>query len=178
MIANLNWYKDHATVVKAWRRVVDQSGTAGAVLLLAGRFSDKATELKALCFDLGLGNSVRFLDFVEDVPGLLSAADLCVFSSEGEGVPNGVLEAMAAGLPVAAVDDPSIREAVGPDGDPSLSPRGDADGLANRILALAADEVTRARLGSLYRARIRKEFSVEAMCEQTSKLIATALSES
>ena len=177
MVANLNWYKDHATVVKAWRLVVDQAGAANPVLLLAGRFSDKATELKALCFDLDLRNAVRFLDFVEDVPGLLGAADLCVFSSEGEGIPNGVLEAMAARLPVAAIDDPSIREAVGTDGGAWLSPRGDASALASRIIDLAADQVTRARLGSLNRARIEREFSVRTMCEQTSSLISSALSD-
>ena len=133
--------------------------------------------MKALCFDLGLGNSVRFLGFVDDVPGLLGAVDLCVFSSKAEGVPNGVLEAMAAGLAVAAIDDPSIREALGPEGDPWLAPPGDPDALAALILDLAAHPETRERLGDANRERIQAEFSVRAMCEQTSSLIERALSE-
>jgi glycosyltransferase involved in cell wall biosynthesis len=178
MVATLSEYKDHATLVRAWLQVVDGLRGRGEtpVLVLAGRFGQTQQALKALAFDLDLGKNVRFLGHVDDIAGLLGAVDLGVFSSRSEGSPNGVLECMAAGLPVVGTDEPGIREVIGPDGYPCLAPAGDADALAARILGLMDDPQARARLGTLNRARIEAEFSMRAMCERTASLIANALS--
>ena len=66
--------------------------------MLAGRFDSKYDDLLALTTDLKLQENIIFLGWVDDIPGLLSAVDICVFSSLTEGSPNGVLESMAAGL--------------------------------------------------------------------------------
>jgi glycosyltransferase involved in cell wall biosynthesis len=178
MVANLSTYKDHATLLRAWSMVVNSLRARGksAVLLLAGRFAHTQDTLKALAFDLELGKSVRFLGPIDDVSGLLSAVDLGVFSSRSEGSPNGVLECMAAGLPVVGTDEPGIREVLGPDGNALLAPPGDTNELAALILDLVSDPQSRARLGRLNRTRIQEEFSVRAMCEQSSSLIVNALS--
>jgi glycosyltransferase involved in cell wall biosynthesis len=178
MVATLSEYKDHETLIRAWSQVVDAMRGRGEtpVLLLAGRFGQTQLALKALAFDLDLGRNVRFLGHVDDIAGLLGAVDLGVFSSRSEGSPNGVLECMAAGLPVVGTDEPGIREVIGPDGYPCLAPPGDADALSARVLRLIDDPLTRTRLGSLNRARIEAEFSMRAMCERTASLMANALS--
>src|ERR1051325_2477719 len=127
MVANLTQYKDHDTLLRAWRLVVDAMESEGrsAVLLLAGRLdSSDSTHhaVKALAYDLELGKSVRFLGQVLDLSGLLGAIEIGVFSSRSEGIPNGVLECMAAGLAVAGTDIIGISEAVGPSGQPYLAP--------------------------------------------------------
>ncbi len=173
MIANLRQPKDHATLIRAWRQVIDQTGPA-ARLALAGQPMEAAPALQDLTRQLGLEDQVLFLGQVSDVSGLLQAADLGVFSSRSEGSPNGVLEAMAAGLAVVATDLPGIRAACG-EGDDCLAAPGDAAGLAQRILALYADAGRRARLGQANRQRVAREFSLEAMCQATSQYIAAQL---
>ena len=86
MLAHLHPGKDHATVLRAWRLVVDQleAEEKRAVLLLAGRDAGGGNAAKALAFDLDLRDCVRFVGEVSDVSGFLSAADLAVFSSRSE----------------------------------------------------------------------------------------------
>jgi glycosyltransferase involved in cell wall biosynthesis len=177
MVANLQIFKDHVTLLKAWRVVVERLRAEGreAVLLLAGRFDDTHTPLKALAYDLDLGRSVRFLGQVKDVPGLLSAVDLGVHSSVNEGCPNGVLECMAAGLAVAGTDYPGIREAVGPAGYAFLAPPYDAEALADRIVALALDPEARRQAGDANRRRIETQFHPHKMSEETEAVIAAAM---
>ncbi|MCP4108878.1 MAG: glycosyltransferase, partial [Desulfobacteraceae bacterium] len=177
MVANLSGWKDHATLLKAWRIVVNhlQAADSYAVLLLAGGFVNTHHQLKALACDLELGNSVRFLGYVEDIPGLLEAVDIGVLSSRSEGCPNGVLECMATGLAVAGTDIPGIREAVGQDGYPFLAPAENAESLADRILKLAANHKLRMKIGEANRSRIEEKFGLQRMCEETVKLIAEKL---
>jgi glycosyltransferase involved in cell wall biosynthesis len=176
MIANLQENKDHATLLRAWRTVCDRLGAQGrrALLVLAGRL-DAAEALQRLTDDLQLNRSVRLLGEVDDVPGLLSAADLGVFSSRSEGCPNGVLESMAAGLAVAATDCLGIREAVGELGYVWLAPAGDAEALAERMIRLADDPALRAQLGSANALRIQSEFTLDRMNADLAALLPAAL---
>ncbi len=173
MVANLHSDKDHATLLRSWRIVIDRLAAGGRspVLLLAGRFDDAALSLKALAFDLELAKQVRFLGPVSDISGLLQASDLGVLSSRCEGCPNAVLEYMAAGLPVAGTDIPGIREALGEQGKPWLAPVGDAAALADRILRLCGSEGLRRAYGAENILRIKNEFAPNLMCEATTLLI-------
>jgi len=177
MLASIHPHKDHATLLRAWRRVLDGGHAFGQspVLLLAGRSYGYEGGLKALAFDLGLGDSVRFLGPVDDVAALLGAVDLCVHSSRTEGLPNSVLEAMSAGVPVVATDLPGIREAVGPSGFRFLAPPGDDQGLADRILQFVASERLRAETGKELRDRAGREFEAEAMCRAVAEVLVGAL---
>lgn len=180
MVANLTKFKDHATLLRAWRLVVDRLEAEGrsGVLLLAGRFDETHDSAKALAFDLDLGKSVRFLGSVRDVSGLLAAVDLAVLSSPSEGSPNGVLEAMALGLAVVGTDNPGMREVVGPGGYQFLAPPGDAEALANRILRLATNSSLRAEVGSGNYLRIEREFNPRLTCQQMVSLIIEGMQDS
>jgi glycosyltransferase involved in cell wall biosynthesis len=185
VVANLQKNKDHETLLRAWRIACDRLGAplarqAGegpgvrALLVLAGRL-DAPAAIQGLIGELQLDQSVRLLGEVDDVSGLLSAADLGVLSSRSEGCPNGVLESMAAGLAVVATDCPGIREAVGGAGTPWLAPAGDAEAMAERILRLAADAELRAQLGAANRQRIASEFTRERLNADLATLLASAL---
>ena len=68
------------------------------VLLIAGD-GELREELENAAAKLGLGSTVRFLGFRDDIPDLLHAADMFVLPSLFEGLPGGAIEAQAAGLP-------------------------------------------------------------------------------
>lgn len=174
MLAHLHRFKDHDTLLRAWRIVVDELRLGGreAVLLLAGRASGTEDELKALAYDLELGRSVRFLGEVDDIAGLIGACDAGAFSSIREGCPNGVLECMAGGLVVAGTDIPGIREAVGPDGYAFLAPPGDADGLAAAVIRLARDPALREEIGRRSSSRVHAEFAPERVLARHTSLLA------
>jgi glycosyltransferase involved in cell wall biosynthesis len=176
MVANLQMYKDHVTLLKAWRIVVDRlrSLNREAVLLLAGRFDETHDRLKALAYDLDLGSSVRFLGSVKDVTGLLEAVDIGVHSSVNEGCPNGVLECMAAGLAVVGTNYAGIREALG-SGYEFLAEPGDAAGFAEQVIRLAQDPRARREAGEANALRIGAEFQPEHMYQKMVALIAEAL---
>lgn len=180
MVANFSRYKDHLTLIEAWQSVLEQLNGNGVepFLVLAGRDDGCLDELRALVEKLGIGRLVRFIEFTNDVAGLLHASDVCVYSSRSEGMPNGVLEAMVAGLPVVGTDIPGIREAVGPLGAPFLASPGEPATMARLILKLLADPETRLTLGKAMQQRAGEEFAVERMCRSSAELIASQLDKS
>jgi glycosyltransferase involved in cell wall biosynthesis len=173
MVGNLHWNKDHATLLKAWREVVRE--LSGAVLVLAGRHDGAYESLRALCHEMEIDHAVRFVGPVDDVPGLLSAVNVGVFSSRSEGCPNGVLECMAAGLAVAGTNIEGVRDVVGPRGASLLAPPGDAHGLAQMIFKLAGNPDLCSTLGEENRRRIREHFDWQRMCEDTVSYLSASL---
>lgn len=177
MVANIQTFKDHATLLRAWKIVVDRSAENAQkpMLLLAGMLTETSQAMQELAMELELGPHLRFLGGVRDVSGLLHAVDLGVFSSRSEGVPNGVLECMAAGLAVAATDIPGIREALGTEGERFLAPVGDVENLAERILELWNDADLRREMGQRNQSRIEHDFTIERLCRETVQVLELAL---
>ena len=167
MVANLHAKKDHPTLLRAWRRVVDEMNDHKPVLVLAGRHDGAYESLAALSRELNLDDHVRFPGQVSDVSGLLSAVDLGVFSSVNEGCPNGVLESMAAGLAVAGTDIEEIRALVGPAGEPFLAWRKDDKALAEVILKFANEPGLRVTIGAANQNRVEENYTADRMCHQT-----------
>ncbi len=164
MLAHLHRGKDHETLLRAWPVVIDVLRKSGreAILVLAGRPSGSEDALKALAFDLELGRTVRFPGDVVDVGGLLEATDIAVLSSRSESAPHALLESMSVGLPAAATDAPGIREIFDEAQFPFLAPPGDANGLAEAIVALAEDPVLRRELGARNAKRVLQPASTPA----------------
>jgi len=175
MLANVHPPKDHATLLRAWRMVVERLAAEGrrAVLALAGKV-DAGDDLHRLIGELGLQQDVRLLGEVDDVAGLLAAADLGVLSSQSEGCPNGALECMAAGLAVVGTDIPGIREAVGPQDLTLLAPVGDTAALADLILRIEGEPEARHQFGRAARARAETEFSVDRISDRLASLLDSA----
>lgn len=172
MVANLHLNKDHATLLRAWRKVVNEFSGRSALLVLAGRHDGAYESLASLASELQLGDNVRFGGPVSDVRGLLSAVDVSVFSSRSEGCPNAVLESMAAGLPIAGSDIRGIRDVVGPGGTQFLAPVGDADSLAEVLLKLGKNPELAARIGLENSERVKEKYDSLRMCRETAALLA------
>ncbi len=173
MVANLTNKKDHATLVRAWAKVARALAAEGrpARLVLAGAPGGTSESIEQLAQELGIAGSVLQTGAMADIGPLLGATDLSVFSSVSEGCPNGVLECMALGLAVAGTDIAGIRLAVSEPNHRLLAPAGDADALADHILRLARDPDLRREVGAANLERIRTEFSVDRLRENTVALL-------
>jgi glycosyltransferase involved in cell wall biosynthesis len=177
MVANLSSYKDHATLLDAWHLLLGRCSGSLPVLVLAGRFDDRAELLQEQAVKLGIASHVRFLGGVDDISGLLKAADLCVHCSPSEGIPNAVLEAMAAGLVVVGSDIPGLREAVGEEGSTFLAPPADSYALAGLVERLMSDPDLRQQHGVRMQSRAVELFGLERMCHETVECLKTCLGE-
>ncbi|MCE5324690.1 glycosyltransferase [bacterium] len=178
MVANFRWPKDHATLIRAWRQVIDHISACvdeSPVLLFAGRFDGTAETAKALTRELGLDGAVRFLGPVGDISGLLGAVNLGILCSESEGMPNSVLESMSVGLPFVGSDVQGIRDAVGPAGCEYLVTSRDADGLSKMICRFIESPELCAEQGEINAKRIKDEFLPEHMCNRATQIISDSL---
>ena len=155
--------KDPDTLLKAFQ--LTTQAHPDAELWLVGEGPRRAA-LQELAFRLSLSARVRFIPPTDDLLPVLQQATLLVLSSRTEALPNVVLEAMAAGLPVVATRVGGVPELVDPGVTGWLVPPGDAPALAAAMgQALAAPE-TRQAMGRTARQRAFDDFSLEAMARR------------
>ena len=146
-----------------------------AFAVLAPRFSDLhlalvgdgelLPELQSRAQQAGLTDRVLFLEWREDVPDLLLAFDLFVFPSLSEGMGRGLVEAMAAGLPIVATRVCSIPEVLAEGEAGCLVEPANSLALARGIETLLLDPELRSRLAKAARERA-KGYSVETMLQK------------
>ncbi|MCO6436938.1 MAG: glycosyltransferase [Phycisphaerae bacterium] len=131
-----------------------------AQLLLVGDGSLRA-RLEQHARSLRLADRVHFLGSRTDIPELLATADVFVFPSRTEGLPNALLEAMATGCAVVTTDVPGCRDLVTDQDTGFVVPRGDVAGLAETIARLLRDAALAKRLGQAAQAHVREHWTIE-----------------
>ncbi len=161
--------KDPVTTARA---AVAASGSVPLVLLFVG---DGPLRRQVEQVSRGAEPVVRLLGTRSDVGRVLAASDFFVLSSQREGLPFSVLEAMAMGLAPIVSDVPGCVEAVGETG--IIVPRGDSDALAEAFRRLGTSPAEREGLGAQARERAARHFPVERMVEQTRQLYDEVLAE-
>ena len=116
------------------------------------------SELERFVASRGLAPSVRFLGYRDDVPDVLAQADIAVLTSVKEGLPRGLMEPMAMGLPVVATDVKGNRQVVVEGLCGFLVPLDDHVALAQRLMLLIDDLDLRRRMGRKAYQRARESF--------------------
>ena len=166
--------KGHLVLLRALAQA--RSRVPGAMLDLAGR-GPLEPALKAYARELGLEDAVRFLGFVSPVQRAVEDAAIVVVPSLGEGFGMVALEAMERGRPVIASAVGGLPEIV-VDGETGLVvPSGDAEALAEAIVALAGDLERAAAMGAAGRERALAEFTPERSARRIEELYEGALGE-
>ena len=125
--------------------------------------------LKNYAHAKNLNGRVHFLGWRDDIPALLAASELLVLPSRWEGMPNVVLEAMAAGKPVVATQSEGTVELLGLAALEQTVAVGDWEALRETIKKIALDPALAIGLGEKNRRRAA-QFSLEAMTERYSRL--------
>jgi glycosyltransferase involved in cell wall biosynthesis len=166
-VGRLDRQKGVDVLLHAFARVRHRLPQLALVVAGAGPERDA---LVALARELGIDAHAHFLGWRGDVPALCTAADFLVMPSRWEGMPNAVLEAMAAGLPVIATRVEGSSELV-QDGDTGKLVASDSvEELADSMIALATDRATRERYGRNGRDRVRQAFSLQRMIADYERL--------
>jgi len=119
-------------------------------------------ELRALAASLHLDDVVSFLGFREDVHACMAAADATVLASAWEGLPNVVIESLAAGTPIVSTDVGGVREVIDEGVSGLIVPPRRPLALASAMSALMARSPSDLRsMGDAGRAYVERHYAVD-----------------
>ena len=130
-------------------------------LLIAGDGGERP-DLEHYAAALGIAERVRFAGHVLETERIYAALDVFVLSSDTEQMPTAIIEAMAAGLPVAAVDVGDVSHMVAGENRSFITDRNEVS-LADAICKLLENANLRAQVGAANRSVARSQFEEEAM---------------
>jgi glycosyltransferase involved in cell wall biosynthesis len=162
-IAAMVGHKDQATLLRAARHVVDKRPNAAIVIIGDGELRPQLEQQRR---ELHLEQFVYFAGFIPDAEKFLPAFDVFAMSSCMEGLGSIVLDAFAAGVPVAATAGGGLPELVRQRDTGLLAPIGDDRALARAVLDLLSSPSMAAELTQKARDFVAANFSVHGMAEQ------------
>jgi glycosyltransferase involved in cell wall biosynthesis len=170
-IGRLDAMKAHDVLIQA---IAEVAGTE-AVILGDG---EQRGSLEQLAVDLGVGDRVQFLGWLNDPRAHLPNFDVVAMPSRSEGFPLAMVEAMLAERPVIATCVGSMPEAILNGETGILIEKNDVRGLAEALRQLRDDVALRLRLGKQARELAIAHFTAHQMTAQYQRLWQTLLQRS
>lgn len=165
--ARLLWDKGLAEYVEASRLLRVQGRAVDFLLAGDPDPGNPASVLEATVRGWAESGLVQWLGHVEDMPALFRSVDAVVLPSYREGLPKGLIEAAACGLPLIATDVPGCREVVTDGVEGLLVPVRDAPALAAAIARLQDAPELCATLGRNARAKALAEYDERIVIRRT-----------
>jgi glycosyltransferase involved in cell wall biosynthesis len=134
-------------------------------------------EIEAMSKTLGLEAKIEWTGWAarERLPQLYGDADIFVFPSTDEGMPNTVLEAMASGLPVIATRIPGVEDLIEDGRNGILVPPADTIALQHALASVLHDKARRAALGKAARHHVMEAFTWRKSAERYMSLVKEAI---
>lgn len=108
-VAELNDNKNQSFLINSMKYLTKKIPNIRLLLIGKGELEEK---YKEQLNELNLINKIELLGYRQDVSNLMGLADVCVSSSKREGLPVNILESMATGIPVVAVNNRGSRELI------------------------------------------------------------------
>jgi len=160
-----------------WRLHTVLGLNVGGLIVGSGRRTeDRRTELENQARDLGLfPNIVQFRGGVSDMRSVYHEAAVCVLTSDFEGTPNVLLEAMASGLPVVAARVGGVPEIVRHRQTGFLLEPNDLDGFVAALAELVKNSELRMEMGRRARTYVEQHHSLQRLPAYLSGLYQLAL---
>jgi glycosyltransferase involved in cell wall biosynthesis len=162
-LARFTAHKQPLTLMKAFKEALTALPALRLVLVGDG---DQKAEAQALVEEWGLGEKISLLPFRQDVPEVLSSADVYVLPSLWEGLPIGLLEAMAMGKAIVATNVDGTREVIRDGENGLLVDAGNIPQLTSALVTIGKDAGLRQRLGLIARQTVRSKFDAAAMTRE------------
>lgn len=146
-----------------------KSEVNGFHFILIGDGPEKE-DLVRLSRELSIEDKLTFLGEIPMASTWLKSLDIFCFTSHDEGLPNVILEASAAGLPIVAWQYPFIEELISHMETGLLFVPGDLVGMKNGLIELMKTPELRSKLGSSAQENIKKYFPVESYTRELTRV--------
>lgn len=127
-------------------------------------------DLEARAAALGLADAVTFAGWRRDLPSVYADLDAVVISSDNEGTPASLIEAMATGCPVVATRVGGVPDLVADGETGRLVPPADPDALAGALLALLDEPERTARMAELARKQALERYQAQRLVADVDRL--------
>lgn len=167
IVARLVPIKAHEVFLRAAVRV---SATAPSTHFLVIGDGERRDELRAIAQTLGLADRVHFLGWRSDMTRVYADLDVVALSSNNEGSPVALIEALAAARPVVATDVGGVADVVRADETGLLVPPRDPCALADGIVALLSDPRRAELLGRAGRVRVYPRYAAARLVADVERL--------
>ncbi len=175
VLATLRDWKGHRDLLDAWVLLRTQFPEWRLIFIGDGPEFER---LKARIGELSLGDSLRMVGNQERVTEWLATLDILTLPSYGaEGVPQGIMQGMACGLPVVSTTVGAINEAVQEDLTGHMVPPRDPRALATALSTLMGDADKRARMGEAGLDYARNNFGIDIMLDKMEAVFRQAILE-
>jgi len=166
-IARLEWQKGHELLIRAMPGILARVPSAHAVIVGGGSHE---AELRRLIEELGLEDRIHMTGWRKDAVRFLAAIDLFVMSSNFEGMPISLLEAMASGRPILSTAVGGVPEVVIDGETGRLIHSRDPEEFARAAAELLADTNRLEEYGRAGRRRYEEMFRVANMVEAYDRI--------
>ncbi|MDP3789586.1 MAG: glycosyltransferase [Candidatus Omnitrophota bacterium] len=166
-VGNLRPVKGYSFVFDAVKMLKERGRDVKLLIVGGGNYR---RNLEAEAMDKGIRDKIVFSGEREDVSDFLSMADAFVMASLWEGLPNSLLEAMQAGLPVIATKVGGIPEVVRHNENGLLVDPKDGRALADAIESMIKDEALGRRLAQSAKSYVEEKFDIRKTVAETEKL--------
>jgi glycosyltransferase involved in cell wall biosynthesis len=167
LVGNLRAVKNHALFIRGLARVIRGRPDVRGVIVgqAIPAEPDYPDRLQQLIREEAMEGRIVLAGFRSDVPALLRRMDIFCLTSTSEGMPNAVLEAMAAGRPVVATRVGAIPDLVQDGVTGLLVPSEDVPAFTGAVDDLLGDPQRAAKLGAAARERVEEAFT----CQHAAK---------
>lgn len=170
MVAEFSDYKDHPTFIRAALEILKKRSDTLFVLVGDGKNLD---DCKRMAQNVPFG--IKFLGLRKDIESIITTFTIGVLATYTEGISNSIMEYMAAGKPVVATNGGATHELVIDGVTGFLTSCGDFHTMAEKIELLLDNTGLSKKMGEQGKERLKKEFSLENLTNNTIELYNTIL---
>ena len=167
IIARLNPQKNHKNFLKAASIIAKSIPNTKFLIVGDGKLRKKLENYSNF---LGISKKIIFTGIRKDIPEILKISDIFILSSDYEGLPITILEAMASSKPIVATNVSGNPEAVVHNKTGILVPPKNSEALAKAVIKLLKNKKLRKQMGKQGRRRVEKYFTIEKMIKEYEKV--------